>query len=67
MIKCTKCGSHAIRIDKCRCGIPCMVFCENCNRYDHDNPSKPPHKKQPKDDKPLDEIIKGYLDADKTD
>jgi hypothetical protein len=36
-MKCKYCGSEDLRIDNCRCQIPCIIFCKACRRRDYDS------------------------------
>jgi hypothetical protein len=34
-LKCSHCQSENIRIERCRCGIPCIVECNDCGKASH--------------------------------
>lgn len=38
---CLKCGSTDMRLEECRCGIPCILLCMACGKRDYDTV---PHK-----------------------
>lgn len=36
-MKCKFCGSTNVNVQNCRCGYPCILYCLDCKKTDHES------------------------------